>query len=104
NINADIAAGAVAAALKAEKLLMLTDVEGILDKSGKRISSLTLKDVQALKDNGTITGGMIPKLKGAIDALSAGVGKAHVIDGRLKHSVLLELFTDEGIGTEIINV
>jgi acetylglutamate kinase len=103
NINADIAAGAVAAALKAEKLLLLTDVAGILDKTGKHISSLTLQEVYNLQADGTITGGMIPKLKGALDALSAGVAKAHIIDGRLKHSVLLELFTDAGIGTEIIN-
>lgn len=103
NINADIAAGSIAAALKAEKLLLLTDVEGILDKDKKRISTLTLKEVDKLKEEGIIHGGMIPKLQGAIDALSAGVQKAHVIDGRLKHSVILELFTDEGIGTEIVN-
>lgn len=103
NINADIAAGSVAAALKAEKLLLLTDVEGILDKQGNRISSLSLSDVEALKDDGTISGGMIPKLQGALDALSSGVSKAHIIDGRLKHSVLLEMFTDAGIGTEIVN-
>ena len=102
NINADIAAGTIAAALKAEKLLLLTDVEGILDKEGRRISTLTMTDVEALRKDGTITGGMIPKLQGAIDAMSAGVEKTHVIDGRLKHSVLLERFTDEGIGTQIL--
>jgi acetylglutamate kinase len=102
NINADLAAGSIAASLKAEKLLLLTDVEGIMDKEGKRISSLTLDDIERLKKDGTITGGMLPKLKGATDALASGVNKIHIIDGRLKHSVLLELFTDAGIGTEIL--
>ncbi|MDR2885022.1 MAG: acetylglutamate kinase [Deferribacteraceae bacterium] len=103
NINADLAAGSIAAALKAEKLLLLTDVEGILDENKERISSLTLTDVERLKLDGTIHSGMIPKLKGVFDALKSGVSKAHIIDGRLKHSVLLEMFTDSGIGTEIIN-
>jgi len=103
NINADLAAGSIAAALIAEKLLMLTDVEGILDKNGKRISSLTLTEIEKLREEGVITGGMLPKLKGVFDALKSGVNKAHIIDGRLQHSVLLELFTDEGIGTEILN-
>ncbi len=103
NINADLAAGSIAAALKAEKLLMLTDVIGLLNKKGERISSVTLTEIERLRQDGTITGGMLPKLKGAFDALKSGVNKAHIIDGRLKHSVLLELFTDEGIGTEILN-
>ncbi|KAL1110072.1 hypothetical protein AAG570_014052 [Ranatra chinensis] len=103
NINADIAAGSIAAALKAEKLLLLTDVEGILNEAGERISSVTLNDIHDMTKRDIIKGGMIPKLKGAIDALSAGVSKVHIIDGRLKHSVLLELFTDAGIGTEILN-
>ena len=102
NINADLAAGSIAASLKAEKLLLLTDVEGIMDKSGNRISSLTLSDIDRLQQDGTISGGMLPKLKGATDALASGVSKVHIIDGRLKHSVLLELFTDAGIGTEIL--
>lgn len=103
NVNADLAAGSIAASLKAEKLLLLTDVEGILDKEKNRISTLTRSDIDRLKDEGTITGGMLPKLKGAMDALSSGVNKVHIIDGRLKHSVLLEMFTDAGIGTQIIN-
>lgn len=103
NVNADLAAGSIAASLRAEKLLLLTDVEGILDKDKNRISTLTRSDIDRLKDEGTITGGMLPKLKGAMDALSAGVNKVHIIDGRLKHSVLLEMFTDAGIGTQILN-
>jgi acetylglutamate kinase len=103
NINADLAAGSIAAAMKAEKLLLLTDVEGILDENKKHISSITLTEVERLKANGTIHGGMLPKLKGVFDALQSGVSKAHIIDGRVKHSVILELFTDSGIGTEIFN-
>ena len=103
NINADLAAGSIAAALQAEKLLMLTDVPGVLDKNGKQISSITLTDINKLCEEKVITGGMLPKLKGVFDALKSGVTKAHIIDGRLKHSVLLELFTVEGIGTEILN-
>jgi acetylglutamate kinase len=103
NINADLAAGSIAAAMKAEKLLLLTDVEGILDEKNNRISSITLTEVGRLKANGTIHGGMLPKLKGVFDALQSGVSKAHIIDGRVKHSVILELFTDAGIGTEILN-
>ncbi len=103
NVNADLAAGSIAASLRAEKLLLLTDVEGILDKDKNRISTLTRSDIDRLKDEGIITGGMLPKLKGAMDALSAGVNKVHIIDGRLKHSVLLEMFTDAGIGTQILN-
>ena len=103
NINADIAAGAIAAALTAEKLLLLTDVEGLLDKKKERISSVTLSEIEQLKEDGTISGGMLPKLSGALSALKSGVSKVHIIDGRKKHSVLLELFTDEGIGTEILN-
>jgi acetylglutamate kinase len=103
NINADLAAGSIAAALKAEKLLMLTDVAGLLDKNGERISSVTLTDVEKMRKENVITGGMLPKLKGVFDALKSGVAKAHIIDGRLMHSVLLELFTVEGIGTEILN-
>lgn len=101
NINADIVAGEVAAALKAEKLIMLTDIEGIKDKEGNLISTLSKDEIPALINDGTISGGMIPKVKACQIALSAGVKKAHIIDGRILHAVLLEIFTREGIGTEI---
>jgi len=102
NINADLVAGEVAAALKAEKLIMLTDVEGIKDKSGNLIKSLRRNELTDLISQGVISGGMIPKVKACEIALTSGVKKAHIIDGRLKHSILLEMFTQEGIGTEII--
>ncbi|MBC7197420.1 MAG: acetylglutamate kinase [Deferribacterales bacterium] len=101
NINADLVAGAVAAAAKAEKLILLTDVEGILDRDKRLISSLNREQVEKLKREKVIEGGMIPKVDCAILALQAGVKKAHIIDGRVKHSVLLEIFTDKGVGTQI---
>ncbi len=103
NINADLVAGRVAGALKAEKLILLTDVEGVKDKSGKLLTSIALADVPRLVDDSTISGGMIPKVECCVDALKAGVKKAHIIDGRVLHAVLLEIFTDVGIGTEIKN-
>lgn len=101
NINADIVAGEVASALNAEKLVLLTDVDGVLD--GKKKLIRTMDDRKALRmiENGTIEGGMFPKVKCCLKALRQGVRKAHIIDGRLKHAVLLEMFTDSGIGTEI---
>jgi len=102
NINADLVAGEVAAALKAEKLIMLTDVEGIKDEKGRLIKSLSRSRLSELISSGVISGGMIPKVRACEIALTSGVKKAHVIDGRLKHSILLEMFTQEGIGTEII--
>jgi len=102
NINADLVAGAVAAALKAEKLILLTDVEGVLDEAGELISTLTLEEAQALLDQGVAKGGMVPKLRCCLEALSGGVKKAHIVDGRVPHAVLLEVFTDAGVGTEII--
>jgi len=102
NINADLVAGEVAAALKAEKLIMLTDVEGIKDREGKLIKSLDRSQLSRLISEGVISGGMIPKVKACEIALTSGVKKTHIIDGRLKHSILLEMFTQEGIGTEII--
>lgn len=102
NINADLVAGEMAAALKAEKLIMLTDVEGLKDKTGQLIRSLYRSQISDLIEKGTVSGGMIPKVKACEIALTGGVKKAHIIDGRLKHSILLELFTQEGIGTEII--
>ena len=102
NINADFVASAVAAALKAEKVIFLTDIEGIKDKEGKVISSIKIKEIEKMIENGIITGGMIPKVKAAITALQEGVKKAHILDGRIQHCVLLEIFTTEGIGTEIV--
>ncbi|MBF0564769.1 MAG: acetylglutamate kinase [Nitrospirae bacterium] len=102
NINADFAAASIAAALKAEKLILLTDVPGILDKAGKPMSTIQKADVQMHITEGTITGGMIPKVTACLDALDEGVTKAHIIDGRTPHSLLLEIFTTQGIGTEIV--
>lgn len=102
NINADLVAGAVAAALKAEKLILLTDVQGVLDDTGELISTLTVEEVQVLLDQGVAKGGMVPKLRCCLEALSGGVKKAHIVDGRIPHAVLLEVFTDAGVGTEII--
>ncbi|QJA06849.1 acetylglutamate kinase [Thermosulfurimonas marina] len=102
NINADLVAGAVAGALSAEKVIYLTDVEGVLDEEGRLLSSLTLAEVEELLQKEVARGGMIPKLKSAKKALASGVHKAHIIDGRVPHALLLELFTDQGVGTEIV--
>jgi acetylglutamate kinase len=101
NINADLVSGAVASELKAEKLILLTDVAGVM-VNDSLVSSLTAKEATELIDRGVITGGMIPKVKCCIDALAEGVKKTHIVDGRVYHSVLLELFTDDGVGTEIV--
>lgn len=101
NVNADLVAGRVAGALKAEKLILLTDVEGVKDKAGTLLSSIALDAVPSLIDGGVITGGMIPKVTCCVDAIDEGVKKAHIIDGRVLHAVLLEIFTDVGVGTEI---
>jgi len=101
NINADLVAGHVAAALKAEKLILMTDVPGVLDGSGALIPTITVAEAADLLQDEVLKGGMIPKVQCAIDALQAGVGKVHIVDGRTPHAVLLELFTDSGIGTEI---
>lgn len=102
NINADSVAGRVATALSAEKLILLTDVAGVLDKEGNLLSSLTVSRVRELMEDGTISGGMIPKVNCCLEALAKGVAKTHIIDGRQPHAVLLEVFTREGIGTEIV--
>jgi acetylglutamate kinase len=102
NINADLVAGKVAEALRAEKLILLTDVAGINDGAGKLLSTLSTQQAAALIEDGTISGGMIPKVECCIAALRAGAGKAHVIDGRVKHAVLLEILTRSGIGTEVV--
>jgi acetylglutamate kinase len=102
NINADIVAGAVAAALQAEKLVLLTDVEGVLDSEKKLINTMSNAEALAMINDKVIHGGMFPKVKCCLKALRGGVRKSHIIDGRLKHAILLEMFTDRGIGTEII--
>ncbi len=99
NINADLVAGAVAQALGAAKLILLTDVVGVLDADKNLQSQFTTDEARAWIDNGTIAGGMIPKVNCCLDAVENGVGKAHIIDGRVPHAILLEMFTDEGVGT-----
>ncbi len=102
NINADLVAGEVAAALGAEKLVHLTDVQGILDGQGGLVSTLSRKDAERLVQEGVIDGGMLPKVESSLRALKGGTVKAHIIDGRVPHAILLEIFTREGIGTEIV--
>ncbi|MBF0344127.1 MAG: acetylglutamate kinase [Nitrospirae bacterium] len=102
NINADLAAAAIASALEAEKLILLTDVPGILDKDGNIISTLRADDIQPLTDEGTIKGGMLPKVHACLQGLHNNVTKTHIIDGRNPHCLLLEIFTQKGVGTEII--
>ncbi|MEW6089334.1 MAG: acetylglutamate kinase [Pseudomonadota bacterium] len=101
NINADTAAGAIAAAMGAARLLLLTDVSGVLDKQGKLVEELTLDQAKALMTDGTISGGMIPKLETCIEAVEGGVEAVVILDGRVRHAVLLELFTEHGAGTLI---
>lgn len=103
NVNADSAAGAIAGALAAEKFILLTDVPGILDGEGNLLSSLNRDSVGRLKAEGIIRGGMIPKVDACLAALTSGVSKAHIVDGRVPHAVLLEVFTDKGVGTQILN-
>jgi len=102
NINADLVAGDVAAALGAEKLIHLTDVQGILGDDGQLLSTLNRKEAERLMDDQVIDGGMLPKVESSVRALRGGTAKAHIIDGRVPHAILLELFTREGIGTEIV--
>jgi acetylglutamate kinase len=102
NINADVAASKIASAIGAQKVLFLTDTVGVLDKQGNLLNSLDKQDVQRYKENGTIAGGMIPKVDSCIDAIYNGVNKAHIIDGRVEHSILLELFTSDGVGTQFL--
>ena len=101
NVNADTAAGEIAAALKAEKLVFLTDVKGIM-RDERLLSTVYVGSVEELVENGTITGGMIPKIRACVKAVKAGVRKTHIIDGRIPHSMLLEIFTDKGVGTEMV--
>lgn len=102
NINADFAASKVAAAVNAQKVLFLTDIVGVLNKEGKLLTSLDKEDVDSYIEDGTIAGGMIPKVDACIQAIHDGVNKAHIIDGRVEHSILLELFTSDGIGTQFL--
>ncbi|WP_455209406.1 acetylglutamate kinase [Kaarinaea lacus] len=101
NINADLVAGKLAETLHAEKLMLLTNTEGLLDKNGKLLTGLTAAEVDKLIADGTIYGGMLPKIGCALSAVKSGVNTAHIIDGRVEHAVLLEIFTDEGVGTLI---
>ncbi|MDT8316660.1 MAG: acetylglutamate kinase [bacterium] len=101
NINADLVAGKIAEALSAEKLVLLTDTEGVKNEKGELLSSLSRKEVEGMIDSGVIKEGMIPKVQCCLEALDYGVTKTHIIDGRVEHAVLLEIFTDKGIGTQI---
>ena len=102
NINADLVAGKLAEVLKAEKLMLLTNTAGVLDEAGKVVTGIVTDEVNALIDDGTISGGMLPKVGCALSAVNTGVNSAHIIDGRVPHSVLLEIFTDQGVGTQIL--
>jgi len=102
NINADLVAGQLAEALGAEKLILLTDVDGVKDKKGELLSTLKVNQARKLIQEGVVAEGMIPKVECCIEALKGGVGKTHIIDGRVKHAVLLEIFTKEGVGTEVV--
>ena len=101
-INADLVAGHIASSLEARKLILLTDVEGVLDRDGNLMSSITANDAKSMVARGVIKEGMMPKLQCCLDALKGGVEKVHIIDGRKEHALLLEIFTDEGVGTEIV--
>ena len=101
NINADLVAGKVAEVLKAEKLIVLTNTPGVLDKNGNLLTGLTARKIDELFANGTISGGMLPKISSALDAVKNGVNACHIIDGRVEHALLLEVLTDEGVGTLI---
>jgi acetylglutamate kinase len=101
NINADLVAGKIAQALSAGRFILLTDVDGVLDEGGELISSIDAATIQRMVDEGSISGGMIPKIEHALEALQNGVGKTHIINGKKRHALLLELFTDSGIGTQV---
>ena len=101
NINADLVAGKIAEALTAEKLIMLTNTKGLLDKEGEVLTGISVEEVDNLIKKGVIYGGMLPKIRSALDAVHSGVQTSHIIDGRVKHAVLLEILTDEGVGTLI---
>jgi acetylglutamate kinase len=101
NINADVVAGKLATVLKAEKLVLLTNTPGVLDKAGKLLTNLSAREIDDLFADGTISGGMLPKIEGALDAAKSGVNAVHIIDGRVPHAMLLEILTDQAYGTMI---
>lgn len=101
NINADVVAGKIAEVLKAEKLVLLTNTPGVLDKAGKLLTGVTPREIDAMVEDGTLAGGMLPKIGSALDAARSGVRSVHIIDGRVEHALLLEILTDEGVGTLI---
>jgi acetylglutamate kinase len=101
NINADLVAGKLAVVLRAEKLILLTNTPGVLDQGGKLLTGLTPREVDALISDGTLQGGMLPKIDAALDAAKSGVNSVHIIDGRVENAVLLEVLTDQGVGTLI---
>jgi acetylglutamate kinase len=101
NINADVVASKLATVLRAEKLVLLTNTTGVLDKSGKLLTDLTAREIDELFADGTISGGMLPKIAGALDAAKSGVNSVHIIDGRVPHAMLLEILTDQAYGTMI---
>jgi acetylglutamate kinase len=101
NINADLVAGKLAEVLQAEKLVMMTNTPGVLDKDGNLLTGLTPKKIEQLVADGTLSGGMLPKIASALDAALGGVNSVHIIDGRVEHALLLEVLTDEGVGTLI---
>ena len=101
NINADVVAGKIAEVLKAEKLVLLTNTPGVLDKAGKLLTGVTPREIDAMVADGTLSGGMLPKIGSALDAARSGVKAVHIIDGRVEHALLLEILTDDGVGTLI---
>ena len=101
NINADLVASKLAQVLNAEKLVLLTNIKGVLDKQGALLTDLTARQIDELIEDGTISGGMIPKIEGAIDAAKSGVNAVHIVDGRVPHAMLLEILTDQAYGTMI---
>ncbi|MDR3322798.1 MAG: acetylglutamate kinase [Zoogloeaceae bacterium] len=101
NINADVAAGKIAEVLKAEKLVLLTNTPGVLDKAGKLLTGITPREIDVMVEDGTLSGGMLPKIASALDAARSGVKSVHIIDGRVEHALLLEILTDHGVGTMI---
>ena len=101
NINADVVAGKIAEVLKAEKLVLLTNTPGVLDKAGELITGITPREIDAMVADGTLSGGMLPKIGSALDAARNGVNGVHIIDGRVEHALLLEILTDHGVGTMI---
>ena len=104
NINADLVAGKIAEVLQAEKLMLLTNVAGLQDQNGEVLTGLSTQQVDELIADGTIYGGMLPKIRCALDAVKGGTKSAHIIDGRVNHATLLEIFTDQGVGTLITNI